>query len=99
MILKCRECDNPQEAPWPELVTLWETFNLHIARVMDAIPAEVGSRMRSEHALDRIAWEVVPRDEPVNLDYFMRDYVAHVAHHVRQIDPELAEVPRRQRND
>jgi hypothetical protein len=86
-----------QEAPWPRLVALWESFNLHIAQVMDAVPDDVALRARTEHALDRIAWETVPADEPATLDYFMRDYLAHLRHHLRQIDPELAPLPTRQR--
>ena len=42
--------------------------------------------MRREHTLDRIAWETVPRDEPVTLAYFVRDYINHLAHHLRQVD-------------
>ncbi len=29
-----------QEAPWPHLLTLWRDFNLHLARVIEATPAE-----------------------------------------------------------
>jgi len=35
--------------------------------------------------LDLIAWETVTKSESVTLDYFMRDYVAHMKHHLRQI--------------
>lgn len=33
-------------APWEELITLWSTFNLHLARVMESVPEEV--RMRRD---------------------------------------------------
>jgi hypothetical protein len=85
-------------APWAELVSLWESFNLHLARVMESTPADDLQRPRSRHNLDAIAWETVPADEPVTLEYFMRDYVAHLAHHLRQMDPSLAAEPRRQRD-
>ena len=76
-----------RDAPWKELVTLWRTFNLHIARVMEAAPAQQRRRPRHTHNLDEIAWQPMPRDQPATLDYFMRDYVAHLRHHLAQILP------------
>ena len=74
-----------QHAPWTELVTLWRAYNLHIARVMAAAPEPVRLRAHSVHNLDEIAWKTVAAQEPATLDYFMRDYVGHLKHHVRQI--------------
>jgi RimJ/RimL family protein N-acetyltransferase len=72
-------------APWDELVTLWRTFNLHIARVMGDVPESVRLEPRAEHNLDELAWRPVPADRPATLDFFMDDYVAHLEHHLRQI--------------
>ena len=77
-------------APWPELVALWEGFNLHLARVMEAASEEARTRPRTDHALHRLAWQTVPEGAPTTLEYFMRDYVGHLKHHLRQIDPALA---------
>jgi hypothetical protein len=74
-----------REAPWAELLDLWRSFNLHIARVMEAAPEEQRSRARVRHNLDELAWKPVPRDAPATLDYFMADYVAHLKHHLNQI--------------
>ena len=79
-----------QEAPWGELVTLWRAYNLQLARVMAAVPDEVRQREHRRHNLHQIAWQTVPADQPATLDYFMRDYVGHLKHHLRQIDPALA---------
>jgi DinB family protein len=76
-----------QEAPWNELLALWRSFNLHIARVMEAAPADQRLRPRHRHNLDELAWKPVPRDAPATLDYFMADYVAHLNHHLGQIIP------------
>lgn len=86
-----------QDAPWPELVTLWEMYNLHIARVMESTPEAIRTRPRHDHNLDEIAWETVPADQPVTLEYFMRDYLGHLEHHLRQIDAGLADPPERLR--
>jgi hypothetical protein len=73
-----------QQAPWRDLVTLWASFNRHIARVMAAVPDAARTRLRPRHNLDDLAWEPVPASEPTTLDYLMRDYVGHLKHHLRQ---------------
>ena len=74
-----------QEAPWPGLVTLWRDYNFHVARVMAAVPPEVRFREHRRHNLHEVAWQPVPADQVATLDYFMRDYVGHLKHHLRQI--------------
>jgi DinB superfamily len=74
-----------QDAPWPALLDLWRHYNLHIARVMTVMPDDIRQRDRTHHNLHELAWQAVPADRPVTLDYFMRDYVAHLHHHLRQI--------------
>ena len=74
-----------QDASWPRLLDLWTAYNLHIAHVMEAAPDETKSRPRTRHNLDQIAWSQVSTNQPVTLDYFMRDYVDHLRHHLRQI--------------
>lgn len=78
-----------QEAPWPELLALWRTFNLHIARVMAATPPETRLRTHGRHNLDELAWQPVPAGAPATLDGFMRDYVGHLHHHLAQVDAIL----------
>jgi len=74
-----------QDAPWQDLLALWRDYNLHIARLMEAMPADVRLRERGRHNLHELAWQVVAADRPATLDYFMRDYIAHLHHHLRQI--------------
>jgi DinB superfamily len=74
-----------QDAPWEGLVTLWREYNLHLARVMAAVPEAVRMRAHTRHNLHELAWQPVPADRPATLDYFMRDYVGHLHHHLRQI--------------
>ena len=77
-----------EEEPWERLVELWRLYNLHVAHVMSAASDEDLRRPRARHSLDRIAWRVVPRDQPATLEYMMRDYVGHLEHHLTQIfDP------------
>jgi hypothetical protein len=74
-----------QGAPWPNLVVLWREFNRQLARMMTLIPETDRTRRRLKHNLDQIGFRTVSADQPVTLDYFMRDYVEHLKHHVRQI--------------
>ena len=75
-----------QDADWHELIDLWALYNRHLARVMENVPDAVRLRVHTRHNLDARAWTTVPADQPTTLDYFMRDYVAHLHHHLRQLD-------------
>jgi hypothetical protein len=74
-----------QEAPWPQLVALLREINRQVARVMAAIPERDRLRPRARHNLGEIAFRPVPPDVPATLDWFMRDYVDHFKHHLRQL--------------
>ena len=80
------------DAPWTSLITLWRELNVHIARVMDATPQDVAILPRAQHNLDAIAWQTVPAERPATLEYFMRDYVGHLEHHLSQLLPDYASV-------
>ena len=75
---------NYQAAAWAALVELWRAYNLHLAHVMAAVPEEVRNRPHSRHNLHQIGWQPVPEHELATLDYLMRDYVAHLKHHLAQ---------------
>jgi len=83
------EAQGYQAAPWSDLVTLWQQYNRHLARVMATTPPEVLVREHARHNLHEIAWRTVSAGTPVTLDYFMSDYVAHLHHHVAQICERL----------
>jgi hypothetical protein len=71
--------------PWQRLVQLWTLYNLHLVRFVSRIPPEQLTISRQDHNLDRIAWKPVPRNQAVTLEYFIRDYVDHLKHHLTQI--------------
>jgi len=74
-----------RDAPWNELVSLWSLLNLHLARVMAAIPDAIRNTPRTRHNLDRVAFRALSASEPVTLELFMHDYVVHLEHHLTQI--------------
>jgi len=73
------------DAGWDDLVALWAALNGHIARVMAAASEEAIARPRPFHNLHELAWAPIPAGEPATLEYFMRDYVGHLRHHLRQV--------------
>lgn len=76
-----------RDAPWEELVTLWRTINLQIARVMEGTPEGVRRRPREKHSFEVIGVPLKP-GEAATLEHVMSDYVAHLKHHLRQIFPD-----------
>lgn len=77
-----------QDADWHELIDLWALYNRHLARVMKNVPDAVRLRVHTRHNLNERAWTTVPADQPTTLEYFMRDYVGHLHHHLRQLDAQ-----------
>ena len=74
-----------REASWPLLIELWRTYNLHLLHLVSHIPAHKLKRQHQAHSLHKIAWQLVKEDEPATLEYLIRDYIAHLKHHLRQI--------------
>ena len=73
------------EEPWPLLVALWRSFNLHLAHVMERSPEAARLASRERHNLEQIGWIKIGEGEPATLEYLMRDYVGHMKNHLRQI--------------
>jgi hypothetical protein len=42
-------------------------------------------KLRTKHNLHQLASEALSENEPVTLDWFMRDYVDHMKKHLQQI--------------
>lgn len=76
---------NYQGEDWAELVQLWKLYNQHILRLMSLVPEETRMKLRYKHNLHQIASDSLSEDEPVTLDWFMRDYVDHLKKHLKQI--------------
>lgn len=70
---------------WAALVDLWTEYNLHLLHVIENISNENLSKSRAKHSLDKIAWQTVPANQPVTLDYLIRDYFGHLQEHLKQI--------------
>jgi hypothetical protein len=76
---------NYQGESWPELVQLWKLYNQHILHLVSLIPEETRTKLRSKHNLHQIASDTINENEPVTLDFFIRDYLDHMKKHLGQI--------------
>lgn len=74
-----------QDENWADLVQLWKLYNQHILHLMARVPEETRLKLRHKHNLHQIALESLSENEPVTLDWFMRDYVTHLKKHLSQI--------------
>ncbi len=59
---------------WEALIELWESYNRHILHVMSHVPA---SKLQTRCT--------VGDNEPVTLEFLMRDYVDHMRGHLKQL--------------
>jgi hypothetical protein len=78
-----------QDADFKELLALWRGYNLHLARVMELMPAAERKKSYIRHNFDQVAFRPMPAGTPATLDWFMEDYVEHLKHHLKQIDSLL----------
>ena len=63
-----------QDESWKALVALWQHYNQHLLHVMECVPGDQLSRRC-----------VIGDNDPVTLEFLMKDYVVHLKHHLEQI--------------
>lgn len=69
---------NYAAANWFEMIVLWESYNQHIAHLIETIdPKYLSNTITIEQA------------GPFTLEFIMPDYVEHLKHHLKQIFPDL----------
>lgn len=76
---------NYQGEQWADLVQLWKLYNQHILHLIARIPEETRMKLRHKHNLHQLASESLSENEPVTLDWFIRDYLDHMKKHLKQI--------------
>jgi hypothetical protein len=62
-----------RERPWLELVELWVGLNRHLAAVIETLPAD---KLQTPCSIGG--------REPASLEWWTRDYVRHLRHHLEQ---------------
>jgi hypothetical protein len=62
------------ESEWGELVKLWSAYNRHLSDVIERLPEEAMSSPCN-----------IGKEEPVTLEFVVKDYLRHLRLHVNQI--------------
>ena len=73
------------EQDWTSLLERWVAFNEQVAIAITRIPEPTLKREHAEHNLDQVAWKTVAAGERATLEYFIRDYIGHLRHHIAQL--------------
>jgi hypothetical protein len=73
------DCQGYTARPWRELTALWHAYNHHLAHVIERIPPD-RARVRC----------TIGANQPVTLAFVAEDYVAHMRHHLGQVNARLA---------
>jgi hypothetical protein len=76
---------NYQGEQWADLAQLWKLYNQHMLHLISRIPEETRMKLRYKHNLHQLASESLSENEPVTLDWFIRDYLDHMKKHLKQI--------------
>jgi hypothetical protein len=76
---------NYQGEQWADLVQLWKLYNQHMLHLISRVPEEARMKLRYKHNLHQLASESLSENEPVTLDWFIRDYLDHMKKHLKQI--------------
>ena len=74
-----------QNRDWYDIIDTWARYNHHLSQVIQLIPGRVLFRTILHHNLDKIAFRAVPFHQVVTLDYFIKDYIDHIEHHLNQL--------------
>ena len=69
-------CQDYAHADWQALVQLWRAYNEHLARIVTKIP---------DAKLEVRCW-FGEMSDAVTLGFLIEDYLAHMQHHLRQLD-------------
>jgi hypothetical protein len=64
-----------RQRPWSELVDLWVALNRHVAVVIESMPPE---KLQTPC--------IIGDHEASPLEWWMKDYVRHLKHHLEQIE-------------
>jgi len=73
------------ERNWQELVTLWKSFNIHIAHIIRHYNQGAFIREHTLHNLHKISFNTLLEDEPATIHYLAEDYVDHMEYHLKRM--------------
>ncbi|WP_276133532.1 DinB family protein [Polluticoccus soli] len=65
------------DASWQNILNLWEDYNIHLAHIIQHLPADA-----LQHTIS------IGGKGPFTLEFIAQDYVEHLKHHLKAVLPE-----------
>lgn len=62
------------QRPWTELLDIWTAMNRQVAHAIESVPE---NRLQTRC--------IIGKNEPATLEWWIRDYLVHMRHHLAQI--------------
>jgi hypothetical protein len=72
-----------------EVVSTFLTVQNHLGELLGSLPEELLNRQTTKHAFATTAMRPFTEGAPSCLGYFIEDYLFHLVHHLKQIDPNF----------
>ena len=79
-----------QQREGREVVATFLAAQRHLAHLLATLPEGLLNRQTTEHDFDRMAMRKLMPGAPSSLGFLIEDYLFHLVHHLRQIDPEFS---------
>ncbi|WP_020571092.1 DinB family protein [Neolewinella persica] len=80
-----------QEQDAREVVSTFFVVQSHLGQLLNNLPDELLNRQTTDHTFATMAMRPFPDGAPSCLGYFIEDYLFHLVHHLKQIDPDFKE--------
>ena len=62
------------ESEWTDLIAFWSAYNLHLCHIIENLPEDAFSAPCN-----------IGKEEPVSLEFVIKDYLRHLRHHMEVI--------------
>ena len=70
---------------WKDIVATWKNVNYLILNLLSTYEQKELLLKIDQHNFGDITFKKVPNDQPIGLEYLIRDYIDHLNHHIAQI--------------
>ncbi|MFY0600149.1 MAG: DinB family protein [Cyclobacteriaceae bacterium] len=79
------DAQNYQDEDWKDVINLFVSINMRIAKVTAKIPSDIMTMPRENHSISWHLYADKKNEDPFTLEFLVWDYIAHVENHLKQI--------------
>lgn len=79
-----------QQRETAEVIETFRAAQHHLAEMLFHLPEELLNRKTREHDFDKMAMRPVQKGAESCLGFLIEDYLFHLVHHLKQIDPTFS---------